>query len=212
MTPTQYMQFLYKVGKKTHHQGMGGYIPIIKETWRSSPNSYHWHMNTNYYLLVYTDVIQHIVIRTFKNHLITGLCMCNTWYSSQEWVRLIPHAQLTLNLLRSSRCHLSMSTYTSVWKNLDFNARSVAPPGTKVSIHDKLQKRGTYGVHGINAWCIGPNMNHYRCYTWYVPVTGGTRFADTVKFSPSASTFSNYNPWNVSTTNGCQHHWHLTST
>ena len=42
-------------------------------------------------------------IQTYKDHLITGLSRCNPNLSLHIWDRLIPHATLTLNLLRPSR-------------------------------------------------------------------------------------------------------------
>ena len=121
-------------------------------------------------------------IRTLKNYLITGLCMCDTRYSAREWDRLIKQFQLTLNLLRSLRRHPSMSIYASVWRNFSFNTKSLAPPGTIVWIHNKPQKRGTWGVHGTDAWYIGPSMN-YKFYNFYVLATGGTIIVDKVDFS-----------------------------
>ena len=42
-------------------------------------------------------------IRTFKIHLITGLYICDTNFPVKEWNRLIFQANITINLLRSSR-------------------------------------------------------------------------------------------------------------
>ena len=42
-------------------------------------------------------------IRTFKNHFLAGLASCPPDFPISEWDRLIPQAQLTLNLLRNSR-------------------------------------------------------------------------------------------------------------
>ena len=42
-------------------------------------------------------------IRTFKNHLLAGLCTCDPKFPIDEWDCLIPQAIFTLNLMRSSR-------------------------------------------------------------------------------------------------------------
>ena len=78
--------------------------------------------------------------------------------------------------------------------NYDFNSTPLAPPGTKCIIHLKPQKRGTFQTHGIDAWYIGPSMQHYRCFKCFVPETGGTRDADTVEFFPQQIPFPNTTP------------------
>jgi hypothetical protein len=41
-------------------------------------------------------------IRTFKNHFITGLCTVNKAFPLHLWDKLLPQAELTLNLLHGS--------------------------------------------------------------------------------------------------------------
>ena len=119
-------------------------------------------------------------IRTFKNHLIAGLCTCDSRFPASYWDKILPQAEITLNLLRSSRRNPSLSAYAAVHGQFDFNATPLAPPGTKVVVHHK--KRKTYGVHGLEGWYIGPSMEHYRCYQIFLPSTRGTMNADTVDF------------------------------
>ena len=128
-------------------------------------------------------------IRTFKNHLITGLCLCDTNFPAKEWDRLIPQATITLNLLRSSRRNPSLSAYAATFGNFDFNATPLAPPGTRTIVHLKSKKRKSWSVHGIDAWYIGPSMDHYRCFKCYIPETGAERDADTVEFFPQQVPF-----------------------
>ena len=40
---------------------------------------------------------------------------------------------------------------------------------------------------------MGPAMNHYRCYTAYIPKTRTERVTDTVTFIPSAIPIPSYN-------------------
>ena len=75
----------------------------------------------------------------------------------------------------------SLSAYASLMGNYDFNATPFTPPGTKVLIHNKPLKGGTFGSHGICAWYIGPSIEHYRCYKCYIPSTGGTTNANMVE-------------------------------
>jgi uncharacterized protein YgfB (UPF0149 family) len=42
-------------------------------------------------------------VRTFKNHFLAGLATCDPQFPLREWDRLLPQAELTLNLLRNAR-------------------------------------------------------------------------------------------------------------
>jgi hypothetical protein len=58
-------------------------------------------------------------IRTFKNHFISTLCTVDAHFPLSEWDRLLPQAILTLNLLRSSRKHPSLSAHASLFGHYD---------------------------------------------------------------------------------------------
>ena len=67
----------------------------------------------------------------------------------------------------------------------DYSSTPLAPPGTKVIIHQKPQVRASWDLHGLMGFYIGPALNHYRCYTCHVPKTRSERTADTVTYIPS---------------------------
>ena len=128
-------------------------------------------------------------IRTYKNHLIAGLFTCDDNFPSREWDRLLPQANITINLLRQSRRNPSLSAYAALHGNYNFNATPMAPPGTKVVVHEKPKNRKTFAGHGTEAWYIGPSPDHYRCYKCYMPETCRERDADTVEFFPQKIPF-----------------------
>ena len=128
-------------------------------------------------------------IRTYTNHLIAGLYTCDPQYPSREWDRLLPQCNITINLLRSSRRNASLSAYAALFGNFDYNATPMAPPGTKVLVHEKPGNRKTWAGHGTEGWYIGPSLEHYRCYKCYMPTTHAERNADTVEFFPSTTPF-----------------------
>ena len=76
--------------------------------------------------------------------------------SSQEWDRLIPQSVLTLNLIRSSRTNPSLSSHAAINGNFDFNATPLAPPGTKVLVHEAASNRPSFSTHAVDNWYIGP--------------------------------------------------------
>ena len=40
-------------------------------------------------------------IHTFKNHVLAGIATCDPQFPIREWGRLLPHAILTLHLMRA---------------------------------------------------------------------------------------------------------------
>jgi hypothetical protein len=64
----------------------------------------------------------------------------------------------------------------------------LAPPGTKVVIHEKPQQRKTWDPHGAEGWYLGPAMEHYRCHRVFTNKTRAERITDTVEFFPQHTT------------------------
>jgi hypothetical protein len=124
-------------------------------------------------------------IQTFKNHLVAILCGTHPDFPLRLWDRLLPQAQLTLNLLRQSRINPRLSAQAFLNGPFDFNRTPLAPLGTKTLVHEKPKQRGTWASHGVEGWYINHAPEHYRCYEIYITATGGTRFADTVEFFPT---------------------------
>ena len=122
-------------------------------------------------------------IRTFKDHFKAGLASRDPNFPLHLWDRLLPQAQLTLNLLRPSRTN--PSAYAQLFGQFDFNKTPIAPPGTRVLAHEKPAQRASWAPHGIEGWYIGPAMEHYRCWTIYIPKTNAVGITDTVTFFPT---------------------------
>jgi hypothetical protein len=110
-------------------------------------------------------------IRTWKNHFIAGLASTDKHFPLHPRDRLIPQAVTTLNLLRKSQLNPRMSADNQLNGMYDYNWASMAPPGTKVVIHEKLAQRGTWATHGVRGWYIGPAPEHYRCFKTYANKT-----------------------------------------
>ena len=80
-----------------------------------------------------------------------------------KWDSLLPQAVITLNLLRTSRLNPKLSAHALLNGPYDFNTTPMAPPGSKIRVHEKPALRGTWAAHAINAWYHGPALYHYRC-------------------------------------------------
>ena len=126
-------------------------------------------------------------IQTFKNHLMAGFTTCDKIFPLQEWDRLLPQAEITLNLLKTSRVNPKLSAYAYLFGNFDFNKTPLAPPGTKVLIHKKSGIRGSWDYHGVEGWYIGPSLEHYRCVKCYNPDTYTEIDTDTFQLIPNAT-------------------------
>ena len=124
-------------------------------------------------------------IQTFKNHFIAGLASTDPNFPLSNWRRLLPQAELTLNLLRPSRLNPKLSAYAQLEGAFDFNRTPLAPPGTRVIVHEKPNQRRTWAPHGIDGWYIGPALDHYQCYRVWIPSTHAERIMDTIQFFPT---------------------------
>ena len=123
-------------------------------------------------------------IRTWKNHFISGLCSTDPNFPLHLWDRLIEQANITLNLLRTCRIHPHLSAHAALHGEYHFDATPMAPPGCKALILEHPNIRKSWGTHAIDAWYLGPALDHYRCYQFFVPSTKGYRINDTVRFQP----------------------------
>ena len=124
-------------------------------------------------------------IQTFKAHFITTLCIADPNYPAKEWDRLLPQCEITMNLLRNCRFNPKLSAYAALNGPFDFNRTPLAPPGTKILMHEKIGNRRSWAPRGTDGWYIGPALEHYRCITCYLPETHATRVADTVEYFPN---------------------------
>ena len=128
-------------------------------------------------------------IQTYKNHFKAGLATLDPDFPLSEWDRLIPQANITINLLRASRSNPSLSAYAYLFGEFNYNQTPIAPPGTKVLAHAKPDNRASWAPHGDEGWYVGPSMDHYRCVNCYFPKTRSQRDVDTVTFFPKVVTF-----------------------
>jgi hypothetical protein len=68
-------------------------------------------------------------IRTFKEHFVAGLSSVDPTFPLYLLDRLLPQAEITLNLLRTSRLHPQLSAAAHFHGLVDYNKTALAPPG-----------------------------------------------------------------------------------
>ena len=128
-------------------------------------------------------------IQIFKNHFLSALATADTTFPINEWDRLIPQAEMTLNLLIPSRCNPTLSAYSYYHGVHNFATTLLAPAGTKVVIHMKPRNRASWDYHGRTGWYIGHAPDHYRCFKCFIPSTGKEIITDSLRFIPEKITF-----------------------
>jgi hypothetical protein len=74
-------------------------------------------------------------IRTFKEHFVAGLSSVDPAFPLHLWDRLLPQAEITLNLLRTSRLHPRLSAAAHFHGLVVYNKRAFALPGCKIIAH-----------------------------------------------------------------------------
>ena len=78
----------------------------------------------------------------FKKHLLSILLGVDKSFPTHLWDKLLPEAELTLNLLRQSNATPSVSAHAHLFGYFDYNRMPLAPMGCAVQIHEDADKRG----------------------------------------------------------------------
>jgi hypothetical protein len=82
-------------------------------------------------------------IHTFKERFFSGLATVDPDFPLHLWDHLLPQADLTLNLLRSSRQHPQSYATTHYRGLVNYNITAFYPPGCKIIANEKPSKRRT---------------------------------------------------------------------
>ena len=124
------------------------------------------------------------LLRPYVEHFKSCIAATDPNFPLSEWDRLIPQANITINLPRNARVNPKLSAYSYICGEFNFRATPLAPPGTKVVAHISPDKRGTWELNGKIGWYVGPSLQHYRCVKCYFPRTREVRDCDTAEFFP----------------------------
>ena len=119
-------------------------------------------------------------IRTWKDHFISGLSSTHKDFPLYLWDILVPQDNITLNLLRKYRVHLTLSAHEELEGRFVYNKTPLFPPGSKVLIHEKPRTRHSWGLRSNMGWYVGPSLNHYRCVRVYLPDSKSEMITDNI--------------------------------
>jgi hypothetical protein len=115
---------------------------------------------------------------------VTGLYSVDPTLPLHLWDRLLPQAEITLNLLHTSRLHPQLSVAAHFHGLVDYNKTAFTPPGSNIIAHEKPGKRRTWAPHGQHGYSLGPAMHHYRCQNVYISSLAIKRIVYTLEFFP----------------------------
>jgi hypothetical protein len=123
-------------------------------------------------------------IRTFKEYFVDGLSSVDPSFPMHLWDRLLPQAEITLNLLRTSRLHPQLYAAAHYHGLVYYNKTAFAPPECNIIAHERPGKRRTWAPHGQHGYSLGPAMHNYRCQNVYISTKTSERIVDTLEFFP----------------------------
>jgi hypothetical protein len=92
-------------------------------------------------------------IRTFKEHFVAGLYSVDPSFPMHLWDRLLPQAEMTSNLLRTSRLHPQLSAAAHYHGLVDYIKTAFAPPGCKIIANEKSGQAANLGSSRA-AWIL----------------------------------------------------------
>ncbi len=100
-------------------------------------------------------------IQTFKANFISILCRTDKESPLHLWSCLLPQAEDTLNMLHTAQLCSTVSAYTYLWGQHDYNANPFAPTGCKVEAHVKPTVRKMWAPHTAMGYYISDAKEHY---------------------------------------------------
>ena len=123
-----------------------------------------------------------VSIRNFKSHFLSVLTGAATSFPPSLWDRLLPQAEVTINLLRQSNATPNVSAYAHLSGPFDYNMMPLAPMGCEAQVHEKNDKRGVWAYHPVDGWYLATSPEQYRTHICHIKTTNSERFNDTAQF------------------------------
>ncbi|KAL7475772.1 hypothetical protein ACHAW6_001675 [Cyclotella cf. meneghiniana] len=123
-----------------------------------------------------------VAIRDFKVHFLSILPGFAPDFPMKLWEKLLPQAEITINLLRQSNATPTVSAYTHLNGRFNYNKMPLAPMGCQVQAHEKTDSQGTWAFHSMDGWYLSTSPEHYRTHCCHIKATNSDRFSDTIVF------------------------------
>ena len=121
-------------------------------------------------------------VQTYKSHLKSGLPSLTSSFPIAFWGRLLPQCDWSLKIMRPCRTNPKLLAFEALEGAFQFTSTPLAPPGTKVLVHHKPNRRSPWGFHAQLGWYIGPALNHHKCWKVIMDGNRAERITDTLTF------------------------------
>ena len=125
-------------------------------------------------------------LQTWKSCKKSSLVSLPKGFPITLWCRQCPQVDLAVNIVRKCRQNPLLSAWAAMMGEYHFDATPIVPPGTEMMMHEKPNRRRTWGFNAKKAWYLGPCFKYYRNVHGWVPATGGKRINDTVRYKHHA--------------------------
>ena len=96
------------------------------------------------------------------------------------WDPFVKQANTRINLLGVSRINPKLLACAQLFGTFNYDATLLAPPWYKYVVNNKPNVRGTWSVHGLNVYYVGPAMQQCRFYEVYITKTSSKQVSDPV--------------------------------
>ncbi|KAL7475003.1 LOW QUALITY PROTEIN: hypothetical protein ACHAW6_000939 [Cyclotella cf. meneghiniana] len=120
-------------------------------------------------------------IRNFKVHFLSILAGVADDFPLTLWDKLLPQAEITINLLWRSNATPTISTYPHLNGPFDYNKMPLAPRGCNVQANKKSDSRGTWAFQLVDGWYLNTSPKHYQMHKCHIKHTNSECFSDTIK-------------------------------
>jgi hypothetical protein len=100
-------------------------------------------------------------IQMFKNHFIAILCEVDPEVPMHQWDKLLPQAELTLNIMRTSWLNARNSAWTMLHSVHAYKRTPISPAGCKLIKSSSSQQRQTWQGHGHPGFYLGPVLDRH---------------------------------------------------
>ena len=121
-------------------------------------------------------------LQTYKSCVKSTMTSLPPTFPIAYWCRLLPQIDFSVNIVRKCRQNPLLSEWAFMEGEFHFNATPIAPPGSEMLMHEKPNRRKTFGFNTKKAWYIAPCFKHYQTFKGIMASTGAERLSDTVRF------------------------------
>ena len=121
-------------------------------------------------------------IRTWKGHFKATRAGVDKNFPANLWDELLPHVDMTLNILRPCTVVPNTSAWDYMCGEWDYKKQPIGPAGTKVLVYENPQKRASFADNGVEGFYLGVAPDHYRCHRAWITSTRDERVSDTLSW------------------------------